>query len=127
MKNHVLKVRVDERLHAELEAEAVSRMLPVSAIVRERLLHITHPFDEVPREEEGRVEVFDDTPYKLKDAPAQDLPNGAIVSVRLDDPGESIVTPVCSHPVARQRNVVGGKKCLACGEIKKLNGTWQHG
>jgi hypothetical protein len=124
MKDYILKVRIDDRLHAELDDEALRRMLPVSAIVRERLMHVTHPFDEVPKEEESRVEVFEARPMKLKDLPKQDLPNGADVLVNLKDPGESIITPTCPHPTARQRNVVGGKKCLACGALKKLNGTW---
>jgi hypothetical protein len=30
----------------------------------------------------------------------------------------------CPHPKARQVNVIGGKKCLDCGKVKGIQGTW---
>jgi hypothetical protein len=30
----------------------------------------------------------------------------------------------CPHPKARQVNVIGGKKCLDCGKVKNVQGTW---
>jgi hypothetical protein len=30
----------------------------------------------------------------------------------------------CPHPKPRQVNVIGGKKCLDCGKVKGIQGTW---
>jgi hypothetical protein len=32
--------------------------------------------------------------------------------------------PECSHPKARQVNVMGGRRCLDCGKLKPTNGAW---
>jgi hypothetical protein len=44
---------------------------------------------------------------------------------KLPEPIRSEVPdPTCSHPKARQVNVIGGRKCLDCGKVKGVQGTW---
>jgi hypothetical protein len=98
MNTRTLTLRISEELMTELDEEARERNLSISEVARERL--------------EGRKRF---EPFTLSEGGSLE-PSGADVQVNLKDPGASIVTPTCSHPKARLRQTVKGKRCLDCGK-----------
>jgi hypothetical protein len=89
---------------------------------------------ENPRAEGGPVPEWKESPrpVELMDPALKEDLRAEIAATPIEEFLASVPEPIrsevpkqdCPHPKARQVNVIGGKKCLDCGKVKGIQGTW---
>jgi hypothetical protein len=110
-------------LKEKLQAEAKDRGMSMSALIVEKLVTA----GEVTRV--SVKEMFDDPEVTPMVRVQPKEPLDVVENPLKGTPGDPQIFHAeaqlgCTHPKARQVNVIGGKKCMQCGRVKKLNGGW---
>ncbi len=102
-KDVAITVRMDPEMAAVLLAEAKERDIPVSQLIRETLRSVVAGYASLPREIPKGVPEGSESPKVT-----------VVAQVGTEEPDVKLV---CPHPKDKRTNVVGGKKCMVCGEV----------